>query len=220
MTRYTFSDVTASHTIEATFAAGVAPRAVFFGSSTTEGAGASDTAHRWTSLLAACFGWTEVNQGEGGSTMTMIDTSGTSAEARWPDAVVAQNPDIVVVQYGANDVMLGVPIGEPDQPQTFRNATHVVLGGIAAALPSVPIYAIEPQPADSLSANREPYDAALAEGAAAFDLPIVHAGQAFPSGQYAADVTHLNDAGHSALAEYVAASIAASESWTMPACTF
>ena len=220
-TRYTFSDVMASHSIEATFAFGAPPRAVFFGSSTTEGFGASDTAHRWTSLVAACFGWIEVNQGLGGSTMTMLDTSGTSAEARWPADVVAQQPDIVVIQYGANDITVLAPLGAPNQSGTFRHATQVVLGGISGALPSVPIYVIEPQPATALGANRGPYDAALAEGATAFDLPIVYASQAFPAGgQYAIDSLHLSDAGHSALARYVANSIAAIESWTMPACTF
>jgi lysophospholipase L1-like esterase/predicted ester cyclase len=220
-TRYLFSDITASHTIAATFAIGDAPRAVFFGSSTTEGTGASDTAHRWTSLVAACFGWTEVNQGRGGSTMTMLDASGTSAEARWSNDVVARQPDIVVIQYGANDVTELVPLGAPDQPQTFRHATHVVLGGIAGALPSAPVYVVEPQPAIALGAHREPYDAALAEGATAFGLPIVHAGEAFPAGgQYASDQIHLSDAGHSALARYVANRIAEIEGWTMPACTF
>jgi lysophospholipase L1-like esterase len=219
MTRYTFSNVTEDHTIVATFAEGPAPRAVFFGSSTVEGVGASDTAHRWTSLVAACFGWTEVNQGLSGSTMTMLDDSGTSAEARWRTAVVDQDPDIVFVQYGANDVTAEVALGEPGQPQTFRNATSVVLGGIAAALPSAPFYVVEPQPATALG-GRAPYDAALAEFAAPLDLPVVHAGQAFPAGQYAADWIHLDDAGHSALAQFVATSIAASGSWSMPACTF
>jgi lysophospholipase L1-like esterase len=225
MTRYTFRDVVADHTLSATFAPGAPPRAVFFGSSTTEGVGASDTAHRWTSLFATCFGWTEVNRGLSGSTMTTYDDTRPSAEELWPTSVVAAQPDIVVIQYGANDVTLDVPLGEPrepgapDEPGTFRSATFAVLGGITAALPGVPVYVVEPQPADALD-GREPYDAALAEGAAAFGLPIVHAGQAFAAGEYQADDIHLDDEGHAALARFVAAALADLESWTLPACTF
>ena len=218
--RYTLSNVTSSHSLSATFASGAPPRAVFIGSSTTEGAGASDTAHRWTSLVAACFGWTEVNQGIGGSTMTMLDGSGTSGEARWSSAVVGQDPDVVFIQYGANDIMLSVPQGTPSQAGTFRHATAVTLGGIAAGLPSIPIFVVEPQPATSLSANRGPYDTSLAEAAAVLGLPVVHAGQAFPAGQHAADATHLDDAGHAALAQYVATTIAALNGWSMAGCSF
>jgi lysophospholipase L1-like esterase len=46
-------------------------------------------------------------------------------------------------------------------------------------------------------------------------------GKRFPrGGQYASDPIHLNDAGHSALARYVANRIAEIEGWTMPACPF
>jgi lysophospholipase L1-like esterase len=175
-----------------------------------EGAGASDTAHRWTSLVSTCFGWTEVNRGLSRSLMTSVGKAVPSAE---------EQPDVVLVQYGGNDIVAGVGIGSPDQPKTFRNATWTVLGGIAAALPNADVYVVEPQPTLALR-NRGPYDAVLADAAEEFGLGLIRAGLAFPAGYHAADWIHVNDEGHAALAGYVASSIRRLEFWDVPRCAF
>jgi lysophospholipase L1-like esterase len=185
-----------------------APRALFFGTSTTAGVGATGPERRWTALVAARLGWTEVNAGLSGSTLaTVPERSVRSGEARWRADVVAARPDVVVVQYGGNDVLLAVPLGAPGESGTFRDAAHATLRGLRDALPGVPVVVVEPQPAQSIAAARGPYDLALAEAAAAAGATLVRAAGIFAPGDHAADGIHLDDRGHAALAEHVAAAL-------------
>jgi lysophospholipase L1-like esterase len=186
-----------------------APRAVFFGSSTTVGAGASEAGRRWTALVSARLGWTEVNRGLGGSTLAERGGPIPSAERRWREAVVAARPDVVVVQYGANDVLSAVPLGGAAEPGTFRHGARAVLGGLREALPGVPLVVVEPQPAPGTAGTRAAYDAALAEAALEAGATLVRAGQAFPAGEHAVDHIHVDDGGHAALAAHVAGALAA-----------
>jgi lysophospholipase L1-like esterase len=189
-------------------------RAVFFGSSTVQGHGASDAGKRWTSLVAARFGWLEVNLGLGGSTLTALAAGPASAEARWDAALAATDPDVLLVMYGANDVVFGgtgVPLGDATTPGTFVHAAHAVLGGIRATFPDAVLVVLTPQPAPAYVARRAAYDEALRDAAAAHAATFVDAGSAFrPGPPYDLDGIHLDDLGHAALAEYVAARLAES----------
>lgn len=183
-------------------------RAVFFGSSTTAGSGASRRERRWTSIVSRRLGWIEVNRGLSSSTLTAVRGRGPSGEERWREAVAAARPDVVVLMYGANDVLARVPLGDPGSPGTFRHAAAAVLGGLRAALPEATIVVCTPQPSPALAGGRERYDLALAEGAARVGAIFVSAGAAFPeglAGAVQADRLHLTDAGHAALAELVVA---------------
>jgi lysophospholipase L1-like esterase len=143
-----------------------------------------------------------VNAGLSGSTLATVAERGVrSAEARLREDVVAAAPDVVVVQYGANDVLLGVPLDE------FRRAASGLLAALRAALPAVPLVVVEPQPAPAIAASREPYDAALADAAAASGAALVRVRALFAPDAHAADSIHLDDAGHAALAEAVAAEL-------------
>ncbi|MGC4001486.1 MAG: SGNH/GDSL hydrolase family protein [Anaeromyxobacter sp.] len=184
-----------------------AVRAVFFGSSTVAGTGATRPERTWTARLAQELRWTELNLGLPGSRLTQRPARIPSGEQRWPE-VVAARPDVVVLMYGANDVDGNVPLGEPGTPGTFRHAAAQVLGQLHRALPRTVLVVCSPQPARALEEKRGPYDQALAEAAAAVGALYVPGDQAFPSARLdalARDRLHLNDAGHAELARFVAA---------------
>jgi lysophospholipase L1-like esterase len=181
-------------------------RVVFFGSSTTAGAGASAPERRWTSIVSRRLGWIEVNRGLSSSTLASVGRRTPSGEQRWREALAGPPADIVYVMYGANDVLADVPLGDPDTPGTFRHAAMAVLRGMREALPDAALVVCAPQPSRATAARREPYDLALAEAAAAAGALFVPAGSAFPEGrlgELTADRLHLNDAGHAAVAEFV-----------------
>ncbi|HYG69117.1 MAG TPA: SGNH/GDSL hydrolase family protein [Anaeromyxobacteraceae bacterium] len=190
-----------------------APVALFFGSSTTTGVGASSAARRWSSLLARDAGWREVNAGFPGTTLTDRPGPGRapSAEARWRALVGKERPAFVFVMYGANDARMGVPIGTPTTPGTFRHAAATVVRGLRAAFPDAVVVLVTPQPARRLLGVRVPYDAALEAEAVAAGVLLVDGAAAFPASalaDHAADAIHLNDRGHAAFALHVAGVLA------------
>ncbi len=185
-----------------------APQALFFGSSTIAGSGASAPQRRFTSLLARQAGWREINEGVSGSTLTDVPgRSAPSGEARWR-AIASSGiqPAVVVVMYGANDAVSGVPLGEADAPGTFRHAAATVLRGLRDAFPRAALVVCTPQPGRRLQRQRGPYDAALADEARAVGAIVLRGEDAFAADalpRYAADTIHLNDAGHAALAAHL-----------------
>jgi lysophospholipase L1-like esterase len=185
-----------------------APQVLFFGSSTTAGSGASSPDRRFTSLLARRAGWREINEGLPGSTLTDVPgRSALSAEVR-VRAIAASGiqPAVVVVMYGANDAISGVPLGEPGAPGTFRHAAAAVLRGLRAAFPRATLVVCTPQPGRRLQPSRAPYDAALADEARAIGAVLLRGDGAFAAEalpRYAADAIHLNDAGHAVLAAHL-----------------
>lgn len=188
-------------------------RVVFLGSSTTAGSGASTPARRWSSIVARRLGWIEVNRGLSSSTLTNLGRKVPSGEERWREALAGAEADVVLVMYGANDVLARVPLGDLDTSGTFRHASAAMLRGIREALPDAAIVVCAPQPSQAMAARREPYDLALAEAAASAGALFVPAGAAFPEerlGAFSTDNLHLNDAGHAALAEFILAKLAAS----------
>ncbi|WP_242342257.1 SGNH/GDSL hydrolase family protein [Anaeromyxobacter terrae] len=186
-----------------------APQAIFFGSSTVAGTGASRPDRRWTTLLARHAGWREVNEGLPGSTLT--DVTGRpapSGELRWRAlATSGVHPAVVVVMYGANDAIAGVPLGDAGAPGTFRHAAASVLRGLRAEFPRAVLVVCTPQPGRRLERTRRaPYDAALADEARAVGAVVVRGDEAFAADalpRFAADTIHLNDAGHAALAAHI-----------------
>jgi lysophospholipase L1-like esterase len=195
-------------------AAAATPLAIFFGSSTTRGAGATSPERRWSALLARDAGWREVNAGLSGTTLTDRPGPGRapSGEARWRSLLEGERPAIVFVMYGANDARIGVPIGDSGAPGTLRHAAAAVLRGLRIAFPGAVLVFVTPQPARRLLGVRGPYDAALAEEAAAAGAIVVDGAAAFPPealAELAADAIHLNDRGHAAFAAHVARALAA-----------
>ena len=115
-------------------------KAVFFGASSVEGAGASDPEKRWSSITARALGWEEVNLGIGGTTVTGRDDDGQvtdedSGLGRVTDVLDAQ-PDVVVILHGANDFAQGKPLGALDRFQqgTFLWDYDTMLRGLLFTL--------------------------------------------------------------------------------------
>ncbi len=187
------------------------PRAVFLGSSTTAGTGASRPSRRWTAVVARDLGWIEVNLGLPGSKLAALGDRIAAGEERVHE-VLAESPDVVVVMYGANDAAAGIPVGDPEAAETFHRAARTLLSRLRADLPAALLVVVSPQPAESLRGVRAPYDAALEREALAAGAIFVPGLDAFPEGQlprHAADRIHLNDRGHAALARHVRGAIAA-----------
>ena len=88
-------------------------RVIAFGDSLVEGVGAS-TGRDIVSLLSARVGVAIVNAGRSGDTTS-------SALARLDSAVLSQNPRIVIVVLGGNDVLRRVP-----HEETFANLDAIV----------------------------------------------------------------------------------------------
>jgi len=114
------------------------PVAVFIGDSYTIGAGGGGV--RWTSLVAAKEGWSEVNLGRGGTGYIAKSTSGQQAccldycppyGEMIPDVVKAK-PDVVLVAGGRNDGSVATT--------AIRNFYQ----DLRTQLPNAKIYAVSP----------------------------------------------------------------------------
>ncbi len=194
-------------------------KAVFFGASTVEGAGASSPDRRFSTLICQTLGWEEINLGIGGTTMTGRDDTGMivdeeSGIGRVPDVLHAA-PDIVVILYGANDFAGGKPLGEASQ---FRQGTFLwdydtVLRGLIENLPDAQIvlttlvYRADGETPNALGLVLEDYNSVIRHLADRYRLKLADAGanagidaRNFPA--LSADEAHLNDDGHQRLAAF------------------
>lgn len=188
------------------------PKVAFFGSSTVHGYGASHRDRRWTSLLCRYLGFTELNMGLPGSTVSAPPEGNATAKpsllARWRREVLPARPDRVVVMGGANDIFTRLPIGPG--PGTFTTHFGLLLDGLLGALAPNALVAVTAQPAPDLTRHRAPYDAATVAAAAERGVPAIDGTRAFPPAltlAFSADGLHMNDRGHAAFASYMAASL-------------
>ena len=101
----------------------------FYGDSLTVGLGASSPAKRWSTLLCARRGWTEVNPSVSGIGFVKA-RSGTDL----PGAVIAADPDLVIVALGHNDLLLVDQRGPEVEAAIEADLAH-----LRAALPDARI---------------------------------------------------------------------------------
>jgi hypothetical protein len=173
------------------------PVVVFFGDTYTAGDGASIPAMRWTSLVAADFGWTEKNYSFGGTGYSTggPSTRGTPYTARIAGIAVAA-PSIVIVAGGRADVDRG------SSPAQIKAAVTATFTALRTALPNAAIVAESP-----LWASNTP-PAALAVVAADVKAAVTAVGGRYldvgqPLVAAPTDVmpnARPNDAGYAALA--------------------
>jgi hypothetical protein len=182
------------------------PRVAFFGSSTTEGAGASRRDRRYTALVSKYLGWEEINAGKGGSRLTNQGQGAQgvppSALMRWQKDVADKKPDRIVLMYGANDMHKNVPMSQ------FKPGVAELLTNLQGVVGPANLVVATPQPVLKTAGHRPTYDAALEDGAKAAGLASIDAEHCLPPEQLAEfshDNWHLNDLGHAALASYMAA---------------
>lgn len=179
------------------------PVAVFIGDDYTAGAGSTAPANRWTSVVAARLGWTEVNLGFAGTGYLKGDPARGSYIESIPD-VVAANPAIVIISGGRHDV------GEPQAEAKL--AMTAFLNELRAALPAPkivvvsPVWDDDPRPADlTVLATDLLAAAAATSGMGYLDIGQPLVGRA----DLVSDGIHPNDAGHLALADATVAALTA-----------
>lgn len=83
------------------------PVVAFLGDSYSKGIGASSNGQRWTTLVSAAMGWSELNLAEGGSGYTTTYLGQKTDYGIKLDVIAAAQPDIVVVSGGRNDYEAG-----------------------------------------------------------------------------------------------------------------
>ncbi|QII08110.1 SGNH/GDSL hydrolase family protein [Rhodococcoides fascians A25f] len=83
------------------------PVVAFLGDSYSKGIGASTNGKRWTTLVSAAMGWSELNLAEGGSGYTTTYLGQKTDYSIKLDVIAAAQPDIVVVSGGRNDYEAG-----------------------------------------------------------------------------------------------------------------
>ena len=194
-------------------------KAVFFGASTVEGAGASGPEKRFSTIVARTLGWEEINLGIGGTTVTGRDDEGqvtdeNSGLGRVPDVLDAQ-PDVALILYGANDFAQSRPLGSGEQ---FRQGTFfwdydTMLRGLLFVLhPVQVIISTNFYRADAETPNAEgltlaDYNRAIREVGARHGVRVLdaYADAGMDADNWAEesdDGVHPNDAGHECLAAF------------------
>lgn len=194
-------------------------KAVFFGASSVEGAGASSLEKRFSTVVCRTLGWEEVNLGVGGTTMTGRGDDGLLADeesgiGRVPDVLHAK-PNVVVISYGANDFASSCPLGETGkfQPGTFVSDYDTVLRGLIENLPDTRIvlatcqYRADAETPNALRLTLDAYNDAVRQLAERYKLELADAwtSSGIDARNFAAlsaDEAHLNDDGYQRLAGF------------------
>jgi acyl-CoA thioesterase I len=184
------------------------PRVVFLGDSYTGGSGASTAARRWSSLVAAAQGWTEINQGVGG---TGYGTRRDRPPGEpYPDRlaeVADAHPAIVVVSGGINDLR--------SPAATVARGVNQTYSMLRSMLPAVAIIAVAPfsndlAPTTALrTIASEVRQAAASVGAVFLDPGYVLEGHAELVHQSGQNAGHPNDAGYARMAVAIDSALAA-----------
>ncbi|TFD91133.1 SGNH/GDSL hydrolase family protein [Cryobacterium lactosi] len=186
--------------------------AVFLGDSYTQGWGASNPTMKWSTLVAHDAGWTEVNEGQGGTgyvSMAGVASCGQDNCPTYPDRVagiVSAAPDIVVIAGGQNDRW-----ALATDPDLVRAAVDTTFRLLRAGLPNARLIAVGPSTAEPATAMITDLDAWVQAAADRVDAeyvslldPVV-----IQSDMVTADGVHVNDAGHRAIADRVLATVLA-----------
>jgi lysophospholipase L1-like esterase len=186
-------------------------RIIAFGSSSTEGVGASSIARTYpTRLLADLTAAlpprqivTVVNLGIGGN-------DADDMALRLP-AVIAQHPDLIIWQTGSNDPLRNVPLD--------RFVQETIAGVQAMRAAHIDVMLMEPQLCKAL--DRKPttvlYRDALRAIGEGMDVPVIRRydlmrawlddGSLTPTQMLSPDGLHMADAGYDKLAQVVAVDI-------------
>jgi lysophospholipase L1-like esterase len=111
-----------------------APVVAFYGDSYTLGTGASDPSKRWSTVICAERGWTEVNPSVNG--LGFVNNRGT---LDLPQTVIDARPDIVFVTMGLND-----NFSYPSRADEIEVQIDTDLRRLRAALPDARVVVVEP----------------------------------------------------------------------------
>lgn len=193
-------------------------KAVFFGASSVEGAGASAPGRRFSTVACGVLGWEEINLGIGGTCVVGRDADGQvldedSGLGRVPDVLDAA-PDIVIVMHGSNDAVQAMPLGDPDRFQqgTFLWDYDTMVRGLLFELQPAQIILMtlfdrrDAQGPNAQGSMLADYCRVIRDVGARHSLRVLDtfadAGLDFNT-DYAEDGVHPNDAGHQCLAAFL-----------------
>ena len=199
-------------------------KAVFFGASSVEGAGASSPEHRFSTVVCRALGWEELNLGIGGTTVTGRDDEGQvvaldSGIGRVPDVLEAE-PDLVFILHGANDFVQSCSLGEH---RLFRQGTFfwdydTMLRGLLDGLEPAQIvvstcqYRADAETPNALGLTLADYNRVIREAGERYGLCVqdAYGASGIGAGNWAglsADDAHLNDSGYQVLAAFFTESL-------------
>jgi lysophospholipase L1-like esterase len=106
-------------------------KAVFFGDSITEGAGASHPALRWSTLLSKEKGLCEDNQGIGATVLqNSYPRLANNGRDRYINDVVRHHPEEVYILYGLNDLRYS---GKSFSVEEYKSDLREVVQGLLMA---------------------------------------------------------------------------------------
>ncbi|HMH58443.1 MAG TPA: SGNH/GDSL hydrolase family protein [Galbitalea sp.] len=112
-------------------------RVAFYGDSYTLGTGASDAAHRWSTIICAQRGWLEFNPSVNG--LGFVRNRQAFGDGDLPSKIVESNPDIVFVALGLND-----NFAFATEADRIRVQISTDLEFLRLALPAARIIVVEP----------------------------------------------------------------------------
>lgn len=171
----------------------------FLGDSYTVGVGSSAPDRRWSTTVATRLGWNELNFGASGTgyaaTYALPGASLSESYAARIAAIVAAQPDVVVVSGGRNDLRCDIDV--------IAAGAELVLTRLTTLLPDATIIVVDPWWGSTTPPEK------LDEIGAAVDLAAIDAGvqvldtqQPLADGDLmSSDGIHPDDAGHAAIAE-------------------
>lgn len=185
---------------------GALPVAVFLGDSYTQGFPPVPVEQRWSTLVAADAGWTEVNHGLGGTgfvTTSVMSACGLEYCPTYVErvpGVIAAAPDVVLVAGGQND-----RAALATDPERVRAAVDATYDQIRQGLPNARIIAVGPstaEPATDLIVELDAWVQAAAARVGADYVSLIDP-VVIEEGMIGPDRVHVNEAGYRAIADRV-----------------
>lgn len=184
------------------------PVAMFIGDSYTHGTGATSEANRWSSLVSDAEGWQEMNIALGGTGyLTTAGVNGCGKDYCENYLEVVQNldpdtsqPNVIFVSGGQNDFSAWAA-----DPEAVTAAINQTFAELRAKYPDTRIVANGPSIIGDVNDNVRAFDAAVQEAAAAVGAEYISMidPDVIDRSMDAGDGGHVNDSGHTAIAERV-----------------
>jgi lysophospholipase L1-like esterase len=181
-------------------------RVAFYGDSYTLGTGASDVAHRWSTIVCEQRDWREFNPSVNG--LGFVRNRRTFGDGDLPSQIIASNPDIVFVTLGLNDNFAFATDAERIRVQISTDLEYLRLAlPVARFIVVEPFWYTDDRP-DSLSIISAWVKAAAEFIDADYIVGASHWIEHHPEWM-AADLEHPNDDGYAHIAGMMDAELAA-----------
>ncbi|MFV0633338.1 SGNH/GDSL hydrolase family protein [Demequina sp.] len=145
------------------------PTAVFLGDALTAGSSlpAEQGSDDWATLVSQQFGWRDVYAGCEGSSYTIAGADCAATLRQSVEFVVDEDPEVIVVSGGVED--LGATVGE------IEAAVYATFATLRETFPQARIYAVGALPTDTAAVDAlAAADVAKAGGQAAPDLATLN----------------------------------------------